>query len=131
MMSQFKCLSVVALAMLLANLLVAPSTSHASGGAKTWPIATAPVPVPGTIILNSEKKVVTTTTNTVAVALAGLDASYLSLGWTLGAAVNEPRTYTKVINGKKIKIIVFFAALDPTPTNGGIRAQFTQTWNQL
>ena len=122
-------------ALLIVVFLAAGSfvASHvrASGGAKTWPVATAPVPVPGTIISNTEKRVVTTTTNTVTVALAGLDLAYANLGWVAGAAVNEPRTYTKTINGKRIKIIVFFAALDPTPANGFIRAQFTQTWNQL
>lgn len=129
MLSRRKFALILVVAMAAASSVV--SHVGASGGSKTWPVATAPVPVPGTIISNTEKKVVTTTTNTVTVALAGLDQAYANLGWVAGAAVNEPRTYTKTINGKRIKIIVFFAALDPTPANGFIRAQFTQTWNQL
>lgn len=124
-------IAVALIAVLAIIATFAPSNAIGSGGSKTWPVAIAPIPTPGTVILNSEKKIVTTTTNTVAQAESSLDQAYIALGWTLGRGVNEPRTYTKVINGKRIKIIVFYAALDPTPANGFIRAQLTQTWNQL
>ncbi len=107
----------------------AAAPAAASGGTSVWPVATAPLP-DGTVISSSSTQAVVRTTDTVQVGMQKLDAKYVALGWTVGAASGKPRTYTKTTSGKTVQIVVFFAALDPVaPAN--YRAQFTLNWTKL